>query len=126
MWLILIPLSFIALAFLLYFAISKKSSPMVRRLAVIALILAAMALVVSAIFIVTASPQEAEPGPVTLPLPAKPSAAAPKVIWYELVGFCAFFLLFLLFLFALSRRNRPTKTGEDGALKKRQPEEKRF
>jgi cytochrome bd-type quinol oxidase subunit 2 len=128
MWLIMmILLSIIALTFILYLAMSKKSSPIVRRLAILALILAAIALIVSAVFIVAASPQEAEPGPVTLPLPVKPVAPVQKVYWQELLIFSVLFLLFLLFLLALSRgRNNPPKAGKDGALPEKKAEKKRF
>jgi hypothetical protein len=111
---IVIPLPFIALAFILYFAVSKKSSPTVRRLAVIALILAAIALLVSVVFIVTAPPRETEPGPAALLLPVIPAAPVQKVNWRELAVFGLLFFLFLLFLFALSRRNiQPKSKNED-------------
>jgi hypothetical protein len=114
MWLIIL-LPFMALACILYFAVSKKSSPTVKRLAVIALILAGVALIVSVLFIVTAPPQEAEPGPVMLPLPVKPVAPVQKVNWQELAVFGLLFILFLLFLFAFSRRNVPSKTENEAA-----------
>jgi hypothetical protein len=114
MWL-LIPLSFINLAFIFYLAISKKSSPTIRRLAVIALIIAAIALIVSVIFIATATPQEAEPGLVTLPLVVKPVAPVQRVNWRELIIFSVLFLLFLLFLLSLALRNKPPKAGKDGS-----------
>ncbi|MDR2740962.1 MAG: hypothetical protein LBB98_02280 [Treponema sp.] len=119
----LIPLPFIALAFILYFAVSKKSSPMVRRLAVIALILAAVVLIVSVIFIVTASPQEAESGPITLPLPVKPVTPVQKVNWQELIVFGLFFALFLLFLFAFSRRDAAPKAKKEKAPYRDDPDD---
>ncbi|MDR2246520.1 MAG: hypothetical protein LBE17_07630 [Treponema sp.] len=118
----MIPLSIIALTFILYLAVSKKSSPIVRRLAILALILAAIALIVSAVFIVTASPQAVDPGPVTLPLPVKPVAPVQKVHWQELLIFSVLFLLFLLVLLALSIRNNPPKAGKDGALPEKKTE----
>ena len=107
--------SIIALTIILYFAVSRKSSPTVRRLAVIALIIAAIALIVSAVCIVTASPQEVEPGQVTLPLPVTPAAPVQKVNWRELMIFSVLFFLFLFFLFALYIRNIRPKAGRDGA-----------
>jgi hypothetical protein len=103
----MIPLSIIGLIFILYFAISSKSSPTVRRLAVAALILAVIALIVSAIFIITASPHEAEPGPVTLPLPVKPAEPVQRVNWQELLLFS------ILFLLAFHTRNNQSKAGKD-------------
>ncbi|MDR2070586.1 MAG: hypothetical protein LBP81_04095 [Treponema sp.] len=121
MWLVMIPASCIALAVILYFAISKRSSPEVRRLAVSALALAAIALIVCIVFIATAPSQEAEPGPAALPLPVKPAAPVQKVNWQELLFFGVLLILLLLFLAAFSRRNVSPKTEEKEAAYQDEP-----
>jgi formate hydrogenlyase subunit 3/multisubunit Na+/H+ antiporter MnhD subunit len=113
MLLMMLSLPLIALVFIFYFAVSKRSSPMVKRLAVIALILAAITLVVSVVLIVTAPPQEVEAGPAALPFPVKPVAPVQKVNWQELMVFALLFILVLVFLFAFSRRNVPAKNERE-------------
>jgi cytochrome bd-type quinol oxidase subunit 2 len=114
MLLILIALPLIALGFILYFAVSKKSSPPVRRLAVIALILAVITLIVSVIFVVVFAPfQDAESGPAAFSLPVGPVTPGQKMNWLELVIFSLLFVLFFVFIFALSRRSSRGRGVED-------------
>jgi hypothetical protein len=103
----IIPLAVIGLVVILYCAFSRKSSPAVRRLAIIALILAILATTVCGYFIVTASGGEKGTGAgITL---EQPAAGPAKVNWQELLSFGALILLLLIFLIILARRSKPAK-----------------
>jgi ABC-type Fe3+-siderophore transport system permease subunit len=113
----IIPLALIALAVILYCAFSRKSSPAVRRLAIIALIMAVLATMVCGYFIVTASSAEEGAGAgISI---EQPAAGPAKVNWQDLLIFVVFLLLLLVSLIVLARRSKrpkPRKEEPQGPL----------
>jgi bacteriorhodopsin len=98
---VIAPLALFAL--IVYFAVSKKSSPPVRKAAVIALIIAGFSLIVSAVLIFSGSAGAAVPGIEAVPdRPVQAKAVDP---WY-LAVFVAVFLLFLGFIVFMGQRER--------------------
>jgi hypothetical protein len=95
----------LAVAGIVYFAISRKSSPLVRRAAVIALILAGVSLAVCSVFALiqpAAGPgfSPAAPPPDT---PVKPAVAAD---WRLLIALAAAALIFIIIIAVAARRER--------------------
>jgi hypothetical protein len=107
----IIPLALIALAVILYCAFSKKSSPAVRRLAIIALVLAVLVTLVCGYFIVTSF--GAEEGTGAGIGMEQPAAGSAKVNWQELLIFAAFLLLLLVSLIVLARRPKRPKPRKE-------------
>jgi predicted tellurium resistance membrane protein TerC len=93
-------------ALIVYFAVSKKSSPTVKRAAVIALIIIGVSMIISAILIFREPAGVPGPGIDPLPeLPVQPKTADP---WY-LAVFVMSVLLFLGFIIYVGRRERRKK-----------------
>jgi ABC-type Fe3+ transport system permease subunit len=86
-----------------YFALSKRSSPLLRKTAIITLILLVLAVVICLLLIVNRPPEEPEAVlPVIVPqeAPAKP----PKINWGALIAVILFFLGIVLAAILRERR----------------------
>jgi uncharacterized paraquat-inducible protein A len=96
------------LAMISYFAVSKRSGPLIKRAAVIALILLGVSMAVCAGFIFTGSP--AYGVSIDRTLPAAPAGMA-KNGYGAIIAFGVFFLLFfgIIFYLTLQERRRTRK-----------------
>jgi preprotein translocase subunit YajC len=93
----------LTLALISYFAISKRSSPSIRRAAVIALILLGVSMAVCAGLIFVGPSVGA--GTVSRELPAAPVAAA-GADYSAVIVFVIFFILFFGVIFYLTRQEQ--------------------
>jgi formate-dependent nitrite reductase membrane component NrfD len=100
----LLPLPVLAMAGIFYFIVSKKSSPLIRRAAVIAFILAVLTILICSIFIL--SRPAAVAGPYYSPDSDEPVTPAPPLNLALIIGILLVFLFFTVLIVVAARREK--------------------
>jgi formate-dependent nitrite reductase membrane component NrfD len=96
----------LAMAGMIYFVVSKRSSPVIRRAAIVALVLAVLSILVCAFFLM--SEPMAVRGPVISPDSPPPPKVAEPFNLILLVVTVLILIFFLVLILAALRRERKT------------------
>jgi threonine/homoserine/homoserine lactone efflux protein len=99
----------LAMAGIFYFIVSKKSSPLIRRAAIIAFILAVLTILVCSIFVL--SRPVAVAGPYYSPDRDEPVTPAPPLNFALIIGILLVFLFFAVLIAIAARREQRRKAG---------------
>ena len=122
MQVVLIIFSLVLLGVIIYFAFSKKSSRLLKRVAFIALALIALALVIAGIFLLV-GPGE-DPGHIPIPGFHEPQAQDESRISVELIVFIIIFLLILgLIIYSTYKEQQKKHNNLRDAQKRRSAKE---
>jgi cytochrome bd-type quinol oxidase subunit 2 len=110
--LFIIPLALVFLGFIVYLALSKKSSPLVRLAAIIALAVIILAIIVCMIIIFSA--QGAEPGAEPVDFITDEPVAPASNNYFSVIFFLVFIIVLLGIVLILSLREQRKSTKEKG------------